>query len=404
MTYDKELLFFNKFIERNKLKTNIINGKELPENIDLGIRSALGLEKDYLKTFSCAKLKPNEITHITDIFSCNYIFIPLNENQDSTLVVGPYVTHLVSKDDIDKKAEKYSLPPSTLLQIKDYFSYVPYIPDDSSIMIAVNCLGEVIFGSLENFTVKNKSNDTINYINITPSVKSADENNSPLLSIQTIESAYAMENELMDTISQGLLHKAEMFFTNIKPSNMFETRIVDRLRNAKNFMIILNTLARKAVEKGGVHPIYIDSVSSEFAIKIEAAQCLDECDELFAYMIKKYCRLVQKHSQKGYSLLVQKVITCIDTDITADLTLKTQAKLLNVNPSYLSTLFKKETGVTLTDYVNRRRVDRAKQLLKSSNAQIQNISQSCGIYDVNYFTKIFKKYEGVTPKEFRNAL
>lgn len=404
MTYDKELLFFNKFIERNKLKTNIISRKELPENIDLGIRSALGLEKDYIKTFDCTQTKQNEITHITDIFSCNYIFIPLNENQNSTLVVGPYVTHLVSRDDIDKKAEKYSLPPSTLLQIKEYFSYVPYIPDDSSIMIAVNCLGEVLFGSLENFTVINKSNDTINYINITPSAKNTDENNSPLLSIQTIESAYAMENELMDTISQGLLHKAEMFFTNIKPSNMFETRIVDRLRNAKNFMIILNTLARKAVEKGGVHPIYIDSVSTEFAIKIEAAQSLDECDELFAYMIKKYCRLVQKHSQKGYSLLVQKVITCIDTDITADLTLKTQAKLLNVNPSYLSTLFKKETGVTLTDYVNRRRVDRAKQLLKSSNAQIQNISQSCGIYDVNYFTKIFKKYEGVTPKEYRNAL
>lgn len=404
MTYDKELLFFNKFIERNKLKTNVINQKELPENIDLGIRSALGLEKDYIKTFNCANLKPNEIIHITDIFSCNYIFIPLNENQDSTLVVGPYVTHLVSKDDIDKKGEKYSLAPSTLLQIKEYFSYVPYIPDDSSIMIAVNCLGEVIFGSLENFTVINKSNDTINYINITPSAKNTDEYNSPLLSIQTIESAYAMENELMDTISQGLLHKAEMFFTNIKPSNIFETRIVDRLRNAKNFMIILNTLARKAVENGGVHPIYIDSVSTEFAIKIEAAQSLDECDDLFAYMIKKYCRLVQKHSQKNFSLLVQKVITCIDTDITADLSLKTQAKLLNVNPSYLSTLFKKETGTTLTDYVNRRRVDRAKQLLKSSNAQIQNISQSCGIYDVNYFTKIFKKYEGVTPKEYRNAL
>ena len=118
-------------------------------------------------------------------------------------------------------------------------------------------------------------------------------------------------------------------------------------------------------------------------------------------MVRKYSRLVQKHSQKGYSLLVQKVITCIDTDITADLSLKTQAKLLNVNPSYLSTLFRKETGVTLTDYVNQKRVERAKQLLKAGNTQIQTVAQNCGMLDVNYFTKIFKKYTGVTPKEYR---
>lgn len=404
MTYEKELIFFKRFIEKNKLKVHTVSEHHIPDNLDLGIRSALDLNDDYTKTFSCSKHKKNEIIHITDIFSCNYIFIPLPETPITSLIIGPYVTSLITREDIDKKAEKYSLAPSITLQIKNYYSYVPYIPDDSSIRIAVNCLGETIFGSLDNFSFVNKNNENFFDINIKKTAKTADENTSPLLSIQTIENAYALENELMDAISQGLLHKAEMFFVNIKPSSMFETRIVDRFRNAKNFMIILNTLARKAVEKGGVHPIYIDSVSSEFAIKIEATQSLEECDELFVYMIKKYCRLVQKHSQKSYSLLIQKVITCIDTDITADLSLKTQAKLLNVNPSYLSTLFKKETGITLTDYVNKRRVERAKQLLKSSNTQIQSIAQNCGIYDVNYFTKIFKKYEGVTPKEYRNAL
>ena len=91
----------------------------------------------------------------------------------------------------------------------------------------------------------------------------------------------------------------------------------------------------------------------------------------------------------------------IDTDITADLSLKTQAKLLNVNPSYLSTLFKKETGVTLTDYVNKKRVERAKHLLKNGNTQIQTVAQHCGMSDVNYFSKIFKKFYGSTPKQYR---
>ena len=98
------------------------------------------------------------------------------------------------------------------------------------------------------------------------------------------------------------------------------------------------------------------------------------------------------------------MLTRIESDLTADLSLKKQAELLNVNASYLSTLFKKETGMTLTDYVNKKRVDHAIFLLNSSNMQIQTIAQYCGIPDVNYFTKIFKKYVGKTPKEYRDGI
>ena len=87
-------------------------------------------------------------------------------------------------------------------------------------------------------------------------------------------------------------------------------------------------------------------------------------------MVHKYCLLVKNHSMKGYSLLIQKVLVRIDSDLTADLSLKTQAALLNVNASYLSTLFKKETGQTLTDYVNKKRVEHALFLLNSSSMQI----------------------------------
>ena len=121
-------------------------------------------------------------------------------------------------------------------------------------------------------------------------------------------------------------------------------------------------------------------------------------------MVHKYCLLVKNHSMKGYSLLIQKVLVRIDSDLTADLSLKTQAALLNVNASYLSTLFKKETGQTLTDYVNKKRVEHALFLLNSSSMQIQTIAQYCGIPDVNYFTKIFKKYVGKTPKEYRDEI
>lgn len=402
MFYDKELSFFRNFIENCKIKTSIITPETTPENLDSGIRQLLGLEDDYKKTFDISQLEENTVLFLQDIFSCRYFFIPLPEQPKKTaLVVGPYISKLVSNDEIEEKAITFSLSASIIRNIRKYFMVVPYIPDDSYISAAVNCLCEKLYGSLNNFKIKTERKEELNDLSVLITGKKHDDNDSPLISIQMIEKAYEQENRLLNAISQGLVHKAEMYFTSGKPSDMLESRIADRLRNAKNFLIVLNTLARKAVEQGGVHPIYIDSVSSDFAIKIEACRTTDECDNLFFTMIRQYSRLVQKHSQKGYSLLVQKVITCIDTDITADLSLKTQAKLLNVNPSYLSTLFKKETGITLTDYVNQKRVERAKQLLKAGNAQIQTVAQSCGILDVNYFTKIFKKYAGVTPKEYR---
>lgn len=121
-------------------------------------------------------------------------------------------------------------------------------------------------------------------------------------------------------------------------------------------------------------------------------------------MARKYTILVKNHSLQGYSSLVRKVLAHIDIDLSADLTLNTQAKLLAVNPSYLSTVFKKETGQTLTEYVTGKRIDYAIFLLNSTNMQIQTIAQYCGIPDVCYFTKLFKKQTGKSPTEYKQNI
>ena len=121
-------------------------------------------------------------------------------------------------------------------------------------------------------------------------------------------------------------------------------------------------------------------------------------------MARKYTLLVKNHSLQGYSNLVRKVLIHIDMDLSADLTLSTIATLLDVNPSYLSTVFKKETGQTLTEYVTGKRIDHAIFLLNSTNMQIQTIAQYCGIPDVCYFTKIFKKIIGKSPTEYKNHI
>ena len=221
--------------------------------------------------------------------------------------------------------------------------------------------------------------------------------------MQILENRYETESQLFQAVSNGRLHKAELYFSNLA-TRQYEERATTRLRTIKNYALAMNTGLRIAAGNGSVHPLHIHNMSSQYARRIEALASESECMALMKEMVRKYCLLVKNHSLKGYSLLVRKVLTRIDFDLTADLSLKAQAGLLNVNPSYLSTLFKKETGVTLTEYVNRKRIEQALLLLNSTSMQIQLIAQYCGIPDVNYFTNTFKKIVGKTPKEYRKLI
>lgn len=284
-----------------------------------------------------------------------------------------------------------------------YYSNLPVIPEEDSLRILFSTLGETLWDSMENFSIEYM--DNLMPENIEPLASRPDfrEPEEAFLTMQVLEKRYASENLLIHAVSQGLTHKAEAAIAR-NSFRLMEQRLADPVRDIKNYCIILNTILRKGAEYGDVHPLHIDSLSSRFARKIEQIVSPESGLTLQKEMVHKYCLLVKNHSTKGYSLPIQKVLARIDSDLTADLSLKTQAQLLNVNASYLSTLFKKETGVTLTDYVNKKRVENAVFLLNSTNMQIQGIAQFCGIQDVNYFTKIFKKYIGKTPKEYRGEI
>lgn len=224
-----------------------------------------------------------------------------------------------------------------------------------------------------------------------------------VLNMRALEDRYERENQLLQAISRGQAHRAETLFAGFDPMALQE-RSASPLRNIKNYAVICNTLFRKSAEIGGVHPLYIDQYSSRFAIQIEQSASVEGVSRLLFRMIHSYCLLVNNHSMKHYSLPVRKVLIRIDSDLTADLGLKAQAEYLEINPSYLSTLFKKETGVSLTEYVNRRRIEHGILLLNTTNLQIQAIAAHCGIPDVNYFTKLFKKATGLTPMAYRKSI
>ena len=77
------------------------------------------------------------------------------------------------------------------------------------------------------------------------------------------------------------------------------------------------------------------------------------------------------------------------------------AAMYYISPSYLSSLFKQDTGTTLTDFINTQRIQRAANLLSTTEQNISVVAEQVGILDVNYFTKMFKKSMGSTPTQYR---
>jgi two-component system, response regulator YesN len=100
---------------------------------------------------------------------------------------------------------------------------------------------------------------------------------------------------------------------------------------------------------------------------------------------------------------IRKAIAYIDQHLKEELTLKDIAAHVHLNPSYFSVLFKEQANLNFSEYITRRRIQRAKELVISTNLPINEIAEEVGYKTSKYFIKIFKEIEGITPSIYRKT-
>lgn len=404
MYYKAELEYLTKVLEKMHLQIVRLDPNEVrDQHLDFGLRSFLGHEEEYEFSFyeSLQRAKENTIYKLTDEFMCKYIFLLLPQSLNSVpLLIGPYMSFEMTHEHLLEEAERLGVPAWRVPQLESFYFNVPLLRDETTLLTMLHAFGEVLWGNGKAFEIIDINRE----LSVAPAIiNPLDESENPentMLRMEMMEKRYSYENELMQIVSQGLTNRAELMLSGISKTT-FEQRTADPIRNIKNYSIICNTLLRKAAEQGGVHPIYLDSVSSEFAKKIELLTDIEAGQELMGEMAHSYCRLVRKYATQQYSLLIQRTTAYIDANLSSNLSLNALAAAQNTNASYLSSRFKKETGKTVTVYVNEKRMESAARLLRTTRLQIQTVAQHFGISDVNYFSKIFKKHHGVTPKQYR---
>lgn len=128
----------------------------------------------------------------------------------------------------------------------------------------------------------------------------------------------------------------------------------------------------------------------------EFLQFADDLIEFYIYVISERKQPTYKHQT------VNKVIMYIDDEVETDLSVEDIAQHFSISTSHLSRIFKEHVGITLVEYLNVRRVEESQYFLRHTNKSISNISEQFHFCNQSYYTRIFKKYVGLTPKHFRD--
>lgn len=111
---------------------------------------------------------------------------------------------------------------------------------------------------------------------------------------------------------------------------------------------------------------------------------------------------LQNHTlESGSSSQINRAKKYIEDNYMNSITLEDVGDYIGFNPSYFSSLFKKVTGLSFLEYLSKIRIEKAKELLKESDLRVQDVCIMVGYSDVKYFSKLFIKYTGLKPKEYR---
>lgn len=138
--------------------------------------------------------------------------------------------------------------------------------------------------------------------------------------------------------------------------------------------------------------------------EIQNCADMEGMKEWFLDKTREICTKMEDSREKEELSIIDKAKAYIDANFCRDISLDDVSREADISPYYFSKLFKQETGKNFIEYLTQVRLRNARELLQNSQYSIKEICAQSGYSDPNYFSRIFKKYEGMTPSEFRERL
>ena len=217
----------------------------------------------------------------------------------------------------------------------------------------------------------------------------------------TVHNPYSQELREQESIRTGDLEGLYRAFQE-SYTGQVGTLSRDPLRHAKNIAIVLIALASRSAIAGGLLPEIAYTMSDAFIQQAEELTSVGEVGALCRKTEIEYCAAVARLTESGgQKPLINRCKALISERLHTHLSVKALASLLDITPEYLSRLFLKEEGIKLTEYILREKVRLAKNQLIYTNDSYEAVAHSLGFATQSHFGQVFKKYAGMTPRQYR---
>ncbi len=215
--------------------------------------------------------------------------------------------------------------------------------------------------------------------------------------------ALAVEEALMEIVRKGDTAALKGWLSQAQAVRG-GTIAPNQLRQLRNTFIVAVTLASRAAIRGGMREDDAFTLSDGYIRRVELLSDHGKIMNLQYHMILEYTEQVEKlHRGQHPSKLMTDVANYVRHHLSEPISTEKMAEEFYLSRPYLSAKFKRETGETLTGFILREKTEEAKRLLRYSDKSAAAIGAYLGFSSHGHFIRVFKKYAGQTPNEFRDA-
>lgn len=177
----------------------------------------------------------------------------------------------------------------------------------------------------------------------------------------------------------------------------------DPVLNVKYHVVIFISIATRYCVRYGLNREIAYSISDVLIQELDNCHTIDAVEEIRTNAINTLTKYMQKNKNRSvYSMPVSRCLEYIQNNLQHDLKLETIAEQIELNPSYLSRLFKQEMKTTISAYIKQQRLISACNMLELSDYSIAEISEMLRFSSQSHFTSSFQASYGVTPKKYRD--
>ena len=304
-------------------------------------------------------------------------------------VLGPLFTDDVSPKSLELNLNRHSLTGALRRAVMEFLQQLPVISLNRVFEYAIMLHHCVTGGTI--------SVSDMRY----------DEQAAPVLPFDTEEQSsahgtYEAEQEMLRMVREGDLKnfRSHMDLLSIT-GRMGKLSNDDPLRQMKNAVITCLVLFSRAAMEGGLDPEVSYALSDRYFQSIEACDSISALAEIALPMQEDYIQRVHACRTGGLSRSIQASCDYIGLHLEEPLELAVLAQQAGYAEYYFSRKFKKETGLAPSEYIRKRRLERAAHLLRTTGEDVQRIGERLQFCSQSHFSDCFRKQYGETPSAYR---